>query len=574
MTFFREFITNLFISRSRQKTLTADQWKRGMIMSDYGLDGGVTNPYQQSTIVYVAASTISQNLPQAPLEFYNSMSDIKLGVDSPIVRLFRKPNPHHTYFTFFEELTLYLALYGETFIVPLQSVGNLAGTSTLPGGLKILNPTRMQHVIENGELVGWIFDSGTKRIPFTADEVFQIKFPNPSLPVRGLAPIDSVKTDVDSDYLAGRFAKAFFQNSANPSLVFTLPEDDESSKEQREEFVKEWEALRRGASKQYKVALLNAGMDVKKTGLTQEEMDYIKQRSFSMERILAVYKVPPPMAGFYEQATYGNVRTAKKIFWNETIKTYARRYESMINNFFLPRYAPGITCKFNFSEIDELKHDAKETADLVNIYANHGVPMNILIKAFELPFEAQEGLDQGYQPMTMLPVGTNFLEIQQGSSADKEMVNVTPNIFDKEEKVAIGYWTNASKNVKVNRLKESFSKNLHNYLYRQREKILKKCDTDVSLIDDSFWNQENDRLIAKFTPIYAEFGKNAKEFTSINVFNRKYVNLIISGEKEEIADNIRTLYNKFDKTLDETKMSRIDAISEKETGSFLEQNDV
>lgn len=568
-----------------KKTMTASDWKKGMILSDYGLDGGVSTPFSQSTIVYVAASRISENLPQAPLEFYNQKSKTKLTIDSPIVRLFNRPNEHHTYFTFFEELTLYLALYGETFVWMGESMGQRAGTSTLPGQLVVLNPSRMQHVTKEGRLIGWIFDAGYKRVPIPPEDVLHVKFPNPYVPLRGLAPIDSVKVDVDSDYMAGKFAKAFFQNSANPSLVFTLPEDDESSTEQRKEFVKEWEKLRRGSAKQYKVALLNAGMDVKKTGLTQEEMDYVKQREFSMERILAVYGVPPPMAGFYEQATYGNVRTAKKIFWNETIKTYARRYESAINNFFLPIYAPGIVCKFNFSEIDELKHDAKETAELVKIYAGHGVPMNVLIEAFELPFEPQEGLDVGFQPMTMLPVGTNFLELQQGGKVDegKQLVNVTPNIFDTKDQLALKYWDKKIDEVKVKRVTENFSKNLHNYFYRQREKLLKKMTKDTKGIDNTFWSQENDRLEAKFEPIYAELTeistKSADKvkdgLKSINVFNRMIVDKKIkeNTETDQLMNDIRKIYGNFDKKMGEMEDSRINLIAKSEIGYFLEQKD-
>ena len=554
------------------KTMTADQWKRGMVLSDFGPDTGVTKPYSQSTIVYVASSAIAQNLPQAPLEFYKVGSNIRLKPDTPIVRLFRKPNETHTYFTFFEELTLFLALYGETFIWMGESMGMRAGTSLLPGQLVVLNPTRMQHILKDGRLVGWTFDTGSERVALAADEVLHIKFPNPYEAIRGLAPIDAVSTDVDTDYLASKFSKSFFANSANPSLVFTLPEDDESSDEQKKSFVKEWNALRRGASKQYKVALLNAGMDVKKTGLTQEEMDYVKQREFSAERILSVYKVPPPMAGFYEQATYGNVRTAKKIFWNETIKTYARRYESGLNNFFLPKFDPGTYCKFNFSDIDELKHDAKETAELVNIYANHGVPMNVLRQAFELPWDDQPDLDVGYQSMTMLPIGTNFIEIQQQDAAatGKQMINVTPSIFD-EKKLAIEYYGKKIETAQRNKLTQDYSKELHNYLYRQREKILKKTSKDPDLVDTDFWKQENDRLISKFEPIYAQYGLTSAKLVSINVFNRKYVDSIINGDKAVIAEKIRDLYNKFDKTLGDTGKSRITAISEQETQSFQEQ---
>jgi len=514
---------------SREKTFTADEWKRGLKIGAYSNDKGAQNPFKDSSLVYVAASKISENLPQAPLVFYQMPTKTELSIDSPIVRLFMRPSDTLTYFTFFEECTLYLALYGETFFWIGQSRGQAAGVSTIPGQLQPLNPTKMQHVVEEGRLVGWTYDTGNDRIALTLDEVIQIKFPNPYNPFRGLAPIDSAKTDVDSDYLAGKYSRSFFQNGANPGLLFTLNEDDESSDDQRKAFLLEWNKLHKGATKQYKAAVLNPGMDVKKTGLTQEEMDYIKQRNFNTERILSVFGVPPPMAGFYEQATYGNVRTAKKIFWNETIKAYARRYESALNNFFLPIYSPGTVCFFNFSQIDELKHDAKETADIVNIYANHGVPMNTLIEAFELPFGDQEGLDIGFQPMTNLPIGTNFITDQQGGGDSKELINVTPSIF--------------------NQYIDEVSKCMHDYLYGQRRKVLKKVGNGGKL-DNSFWNVENTRLLAKLDPVFTKYGKIPTKTAKINDFSQKFL------ENLE-TDEIKKYYNNLDKKVKQRRHTDI-----------------
>ncbi len=541
----------------REKTFTADEWKKGLLIGGYAADTRAQNPFKDSSLVYVASSKISENLPQAPLLFYDIKTKTQLSLDSPVVRLFQRPNDNDSYFTYFEKSTLFLALYGETFWVMIDSAGQRMGTTTLPGAMQVLIPTRMKETIDDFGIVKyWTYDTGRERKEIPAEKILHIKFPNPYHPIRGMPPIQSARADVDSDYLAGRFSRSFFQNGANPGTVFTLPEDDESSDEQRKAFIKEWNQLHKGSSKQYKSAILNPGMDAKKVGLTQEEMDYVKQREFNAERILSVFGVPPPMAGFYEQATYGNVRTAKRIFWNETIKAYARRYESTLNNFFLPVYYPATICKFNFSDIDELKHDAKETAELVNIYANHGVPMNVLNDSFELPWEHQEGLDIGYQPMTMLEVGTNFIEAQRevsdANAADddtKELVNVTPSIFNE------------------------FSKTFHDYLYGQRKKLLKYVAKDKN-IDISFWKQENARLIGKFGQIYGKHGKDPLELTKINIFNKRMVDSIISGEKEEIPDRIRDLYNKFDKKLGKMKESRVDAISRQEVTQFMEQTNI
>ena len=532
----------------RGKTLSGDEWKKGgRWIGVGGNDKGVTSPFRQSTLVYVASSKISENLPQAPLNFYDIRTKQQLGIDSPIVQLFQKPNEHYTYFTWMEEATLYLALYGESYIYMTQSTGQMMGTSTLPAELIVLNPTRLQHVIEDGRLKGWIYDAGTERISISKEEILQIKFPNPYDPIRGFAPIDSAMADVDSDFLAGQYSKYFFINSAAPSIVFTSSDEDESSKEQREEFLREYESLHQGVSKSSKTAILNAGMGITKIGLTQEEMDFVETRKFNAERILSVYGVPPPIAGFYEQATYGNVRTAKRIFWNETIKAYARRWENVINGFFLLRFAPGVFAKFDFSNIDELKHDAKETSELVNVYANHGVPMNVLIDAFELPFGHQEGLDLGYQPMTMLEVGTSFLDV--GNNTDsKEMIDVTP------------------KQIVDNTLFNEFSKILHNYLYRQRQKLLVLAGKDM-IPDNDFWKVENDRLISKFDPIYAEYGANVESLLKINNFNKK-------ATKHLNSDQIKDLYNKFGKKLGNHNKSRVAMLTEEEITNLTNKTQV
>ena len=95
---------------SREKTFTADEWKRGLSVGPYFSDKGATYPFKDSSLVYIAVSKISENLPQAPLEFFQMPSKTRLGVDSPVVRLFMRPSDTLTYFTFFEEATLFLAL--------------------------------------------------------------------------------------------------------------------------------------------------------------------------------------------------------------------------------------------------------------------------------------------------------------------------------------------------------------------------------------------------------------------------------------------------------------------------------
>ena len=95
-----------------------------------------------------------------------------------------------------------------------------------------------------------------------------------------------------------------------------------------------------------------------------------------------------------------------------------------------------------------------------------------------------------------------------------------------------------------------------------------KIDKNIDLVDDSFWKQENDRLIAKFEPIYIKMGKDSVEsLKSVNVLNKRLVDKQIEEikEKDVLMDKIREIYGSFDKQIGKMKDSRVNLISNEET---------
>lgn len=600
-----------YIGNRQNKLLSGEQWKKGLMIGANMNDKGTTRPYKDSSLVYVAVKKIAENIGQAPLKFFQSESELPAA--HPIVRLFRRPNENMDYYTFLEVSTTYLALYGEVFWYLNESVGQRLGSNPIPAEIIPINPTRMQHVLDNktNKLKGWIY-RGKPDLSFSKDEVLHIKFPNPYLEIRGLSPLDTISSDIDADYLAGRYGKMFFVNSASPRILFTTHEDDESTQEQKEAFLAEWNQLYKGVSKSGKSAILNAGMDVQKIGLTQEEMQWVDARKFNNERILSAFGVPPAVAGFYEEATYGNVRTAKKIFWNETIKVYTRRYENIINIFLIDAFEPDILCMFDFSEVDELKHDQKELADTIHIYANHGIPMNDLIRSFNLPFDPVEGLDVGYQPISMVEVGTDQ---SLYDTSEAKMIDITPKevkqIEDLTKTKDIQKTMRNSFLNKRSKLEALFSKELKNYFFQQRVKLLnglfgkKEIDTMeymriLAALD--IWADEDLRLETKFLPVYEEVVDEAgnlarsylgletpyvvdmsivreriKVLRGINEFSQRLVQTQVKQALEngetlnQVGDRIKNIYNKFNKLQPGITKTRVQAISRTECGSMMNQ---
>ena len=504
---------SFFNYTSAEKVFTADKWKRGLDLT-INKDKGVTLPMKDSSVVYTCVSKIASNLPQAVLKFYRGEDEIP--INDPIVTLFNRPNDMTNQAMFLEHSTMFFALYGEVFWYMPKSVGQLSGTTNLPAEIIVLNPKYMQDVQDDkGKLVGWTYNNN---VAFDLDEILQIKFPNPYSYIRGMSPLDGIRADMDSDYLAGRYSKQFFINGAAPSTVFTTPEDDESSDQQKKEFLKQWNALHRGVSNSHKAAILNAGNDIKTIGLTQEEMAYVDARQYSALRIMSAFSVPPPIAGDFTNANYSNIAVAKQMFWNETLQVYMRRYTNMINSFIAEPYDNTIKAKFDLTEVVELQKDAKDVSEVVAKYAGIGVPVNVLAEVYHLPFGDIAGLDTGYQNISMVEVGSDpFTDEEPAKQIEIEVVK-SKDVIDKS--IRTGYLQQRSKNEKL------FIKELKKYWFNQRSKILNKLlgkkdnvelEANAIMNRIDIWDQESINLETRFTKVYALIVKDAGEQALVNI---------------------------------------------------------
>jgi len=511
-----QMAVNFFNYTKSEKTFTGNNWKRGLDLSA-NKDKGVTLPMKDSSIVYTCVTKIASNLPQAILKFYRGEDEIPFN--DPIVRLFNKPNDMTNQAMFLENSTMFFALYGEVFWYLPKSAGQLSGSTNLPAEIIVLNPKHMQEVVENDQMKGWMYNN---KIAFDLDEILQIKFPNPYSFIRGMSPIDGIQADMDSDYLAGKYSKQFFVNGAAPSTVFTTPDDDESSDEQKKEFLKQWNALHRGVSNSHKAAILNAGNDIKTIGLTQEEMHYVDSRQYSALRIMSAFSVPPPIAGDFTNANYSNISVAKQMFWNETLQVYMRRYANMINSFIVEPYDNTIKAKFDLTEVVELQKDAKDVSEVVAKYAGIGVPVNVLAEVYHLPFGDIQGLDVGYQNISMIEVGSDgYTDEEPAKQIEIETIKSNKSI---DKSVRTSFLQQRAKDEKI------FIKELKKYWFNQRSKILNKLlgkkedvtlETAAIMQRINIWDQEDKNLVTRFTPVYTMILEGAGEQALVNIGSKE-----------------------------------------------------
>jgi hypothetical protein len=95
--------------------------------------------------------------------------------------------------------------------------------------------------------------------------------------------------------------------------------DSELADEDYDRIRRNWNKTHEGASKAHRIAIIEQGMDYKQISIPQKDMEFIQQRKYSRDEILACFGVPPACVGVFESAIKANAETQERMFWTETM---------------------------------------------------------------------------------------------------------------------------------------------------------------------------------------------------------------------------------------------------------------
>ncbi|MBW1954036.1 MAG: phage portal protein, partial [Deltaproteobacteria bacterium] len=279
------------------------------------LSGRLNQPYREHVWVYACVNAIAQSVSSVPLLFKTGdRRDPRVVEGHPLVDLFEAPNPYMSGSQLIEATLVYLSLFGEAFYILERD-----NPQSIPKEIWVINPNRFQEVVDNqtGLISGWVYRKGSKKIPLQPYEVIFFRYFNPYHDYRGLSPIQAARAGIEQDFWASQYNKAFFQNSAQPGGV--LETSANLTDEEFQRLLAQFEDRHRGGNKAHRIALLEGGVTYKQTGLSQKDMDFLEQRKWNREEIMAAFKVPKTELGFYEDVNFATAKTQRKLFWENTL---------------------------------------------------------------------------------------------------------------------------------------------------------------------------------------------------------------------------------------------------------------
>lgn len=503
--------------------------------------GQITQPYSQHVWVYACVNAIAQSVSSVPLLFKTGpRKDPKVVEDERLDSLFEAPNPYMSGSQLIEATLVYLGLTGEAFyIVERES------DREIPKEIWIFHPHRFKEVVnrETGLISGWVYSKGANKVPLQTHEVVFFRYFNPYNDYRGLSPLQAARAGIEQDFWAARYNMAFFMNAAQPGGVLETSanlNDDEFHR-----LLAQFEDRHRGAPKSHRIALLEGGVTYKQTGLSQKDMDFLEQRKWNREEIMAAFKVPKTEVGLYEDVNYATAKTQRKLFWENTLLPKMALIEFVLWGQLLRRIDGGrVWAEFDYAGISALQEDRRELVESAQKLWSMGVPLNIANEYLGLGLPAVAGGDVGYLPFNLAPVaqgkpspektvvdlpfsvapvGKNF----PAETAHEKAIawkqagmagyNPLPAVSRQASRTFDGevYWQNY---LKIHGpLEEKFYGKIKRFFYEQRKTQLQIIEEQLSLravrdISDNLLfdlSAENAKLQKVVWPLYVQIGMEA-----------------------------------------------------------------
>lgn len=270
-----------------------------------------------------------------------------------------KPNNFFTGQEFVETFQQHLDLVGEAWWV-VYRVGRGKG---LPLEMWPVRPDRMEPVRHPTKYItGYTYTSPDgEKVPLELGEVIFIRMPNPADIYRGMGPVQTLLTDLDSARHSAEWNRNFFRNSARPGGVIEVPTSlsDPDFNRLRDR----WNESHRGVSAAHRVAFLEHG-SFKPISFNMKEMQFTELRSLSSEIIREAFRFPKPLLGSVDDVNRAVAEAMTTIYAQWLIVPRLVRIRAALNNDLLPMFG-GSDLEFDFESpvpADRAADDSERTS--------------------------------------------------------------------------------------------------------------------------------------------------------------------------------------------------------------------
>ena len=310
--------------------------------------------------------------------------------------IWNRPNPFYTRQLLVESEQQHIDLTGEGWLV----VARNPSMRSIPLELWPVRPDRIAPVPHPTDyLSGYVYTGPDgEQVPLERDEVIHLRMPSPLDPYRGMGPVQSILTDLDSTRYSAEWNRNFFMNSAEPGGIIEVDRrmDDGEFNEMRAR----WNEQHKGVANAHRVAILEAGKWVDRK-FSQRDMQFVELRGVARDVIREAFGMPKFAVGDVEDVNRASADASAAWFAEMLTTPRLERFKQALNSSFLPMFGTaGQGLEFDFddpippnAEATDRERDsrAKAARDLVEA----GYHPDDVADAIGLPKMRYVGRDSG-----------------------------------------------------------------------------------------------------------------------------------------------------------------------------------
>lgn len=382
--------------------------------------------------VYACINVLSDDVAKLPFKTYKRDSktgSIEQVKDNDVHRLLRvKPNRYMTPFTFLKLLITDLSIWGNFYcLIAFNGDGGI--DELIPLTASVTQPV----LSKNGDLYYQTNYRG-KNITLFADEVLHVK--GMSLDgIKGISPIDSVKTQLESNEVASQYNYKMMKDGAVPQgiLKMTSPLGVEAKQKVREG----WKMTNSDQS----IAIIDNGMEYQQVGVSHDQLQWLEGQKYNTQRIASIFKVPLHKINDLENATYTNIEHQSLDYVKNTLQPLITQIEQEFSYKLYTKEdaIKGYYVKFNMDS--ELRGDSESRAKVNQMnFANGFKTMNEVRASNEdspYPFEFADEpfVTLNYAPAKNIEIlqNNNYGKHLQGGNNTEENENIEGGDNDNDE---------------------------------------------------------------------------------------------------------------------------------------------
>ena len=321
----------------------------------------VSDAYLQDAWVANCVDLIARNVGRAD---FVVMKEGKKVNDSAAARLFEFPSPVMSRYELWQRTAAWWSLEGEAF----WYFGN-EYTTGVPKELHVMNPRKMNHVLQDGNIVKWIYEGDRENFVILPNEMIHFKRWNPYNHYRGLSPLVCMIGEIGEDVLASNAYKKLLKSGGIPKGL--LKTDQTLTETEAEMLERRWEE-KFNSGGQGKVAVLGRGTEYQQLTFSPDVLKLYEMKKWNLYTILARFGIPPRVANIEDKkASLSGTDTDSQhaAFWNYTLIPMLNNFEQIVDAQFFKRFHLRETGVFDLEKIPELQEseNAKSNRDIEEI---------------------------------------------------------------------------------------------------------------------------------------------------------------------------------------------------------------